>query len=101
MPVGVGVVRTRRRDEALDVLAEALVQEHLLVDGGAQLDDSLLRHQRVQADALEVEVDELLFLLRRQVPDVHHDGEAIGRRFGERKRALAELHRDSSSRWRS
>ena len=31
-PVGVGVVRTRRRHQPLDVLAEPLVQEHLLVD---------------------------------------------------------------------
>ena len=32
-PVGIRVVGPRRGDEALDVLAEALVQEHLLVDG--------------------------------------------------------------------
>ena len=31
-PVGVRVVGTRRRDQPLDVLAEAFVQEHLLVD---------------------------------------------------------------------
>ena len=70
-----------------------LVQEHLLVDRAAQLDDALFRHQRVQTDALEVEVDELLLLFGRQIADVHHDREPIGRRFGQRKRALAELDR--------
>ena len=35
----------------------------------------------------------LCFLLRRQVADVHHDGEAIGRRFRQRERALSELDR--------
>ena len=46
-----------------------------------------------EPDALEVEVHQLAFFLRRQIADVHHDGEAIGRGFGERKRALTELHR--------
>ena len=63
-----------------------------LIDG-AQLDDALLRHQRVQPHLLEIEVHELGFFLRRQVADVHHDREAIGRRFRQRKRALAELDR--------
>ena len=35
----------------------------------------------------------LRFFLRRQVADVHHDREAIGRRFRQRKRALPELDR--------
>ena len=43
--------------------------------------------------ALEVEVDELLFLVRRQVADVDHRREPIGGRFRQRERALAELHR--------
>ena len=32
VPVGVRIVGSGRRDQALDVLAEPLVQEHLLVD---------------------------------------------------------------------
>ena len=47
-PIRVGVVGTRRRHQALDVLAEALVQEHLLVDERPQRDDALLRQQRVE-----------------------------------------------------
>ena len=59
----------------------------------AQLDDALLRHQRVQAHLLEVEVHQLLLFLGRQVADVDHDREAIGGRFRQRERALAELDR--------
>ncbi len=59
----------------------------------AQLDDALLRHQRVEPDALEVEVHQLALFFRRQVADVHHDREAIGRRFRQRERALSELDR--------
>ena len=59
----------------------------------AQLDDPLLLHQRVQPHLLEVEVDQLLLLLGRQVRDVDHDREAIGRRFRERERALPQFHR--------
>ena len=47
----------------------------------------------IQAHALEVEVHELGFLGGRQVADVHHDREPVGRRFRQRKRALPELHR--------
>ena len=45
------------------------------------------------AHALEVEVDQLLLFLRRQVRDVDDDREPVGRRFRQRKRALPELHR--------
>ena len=93
VPVGVGVVRPCRGDELLDVLAEPLVQEHLLVDAGAELDDPFLGHQGVESHALEVERHQLLLLLRRQIADVDHDRKAIGRRFRQRERALAELDR--------
>ena len=93
VPVGVGVVGARRRHEPLNVRAEARMQEDFLVDGAAQLDDAFLRGQRVEPHALEIEVHQLLLFLGRQVADVHHDGEAIGRRFRERERALSELHR--------
>src|SRR6266540_6358646 len=56
VPVGFGVVRTRGGDQALDVPREPLVQEHLLVDGAAQLDDPLLGHQGVQLHFFEVEM---------------------------------------------
>ncbi len=81
------------RDQALDVIAEPLVQVHVLGDGGAQLDDPLLPHQRVEAHLLEVEVHQLALFFGRQVADVHHDREAIGGRFRQRERALAELDR--------
>ena len=92
-PVGVGVVRPRRGDELLDVGAEAFVQEHVLVDARAHGDDPLFRHQRVEAHALEVEIDQLGLFLGRQVTDVDHDGEAVGGGFRQRERALAELDR--------
>ena len=63
------------------------------VMSAAQLDDPLLRHQRVEPHLLEIEIHQLLLFLGRQVADVHHDGEPIGRRFRQRKRALPELHR--------
>ena len=69
------------------------MEEHLLIDQRAQLDDALLRQQRIQAHLLEVEVHELLFFFRRQIADVDHRRETIGRRFRQRKRALAELNR--------
>ena len=46
-----------------------------------------------EPNALEVEVHQLAFFLRRQIADVDHDREAIGCRFGERERALSQLHR--------
>ncbi len=92
-PVRVRVVGSRGRHQPLDVLAEPFVQEHLLGDARAQLDDPFLRHQLVQAHALEVEVHELLFLFGRQIADVDHDREAIGRGFRQREGALAELDR--------
>ena len=49
-PVDLGVVRPRRRHQALDVVAKRLVQKHVLVDRPAQLDDALLRHQLVRAE---------------------------------------------------
>ena len=42
---------------------------------------------------LKSKLHQLGFFLRRQVADVHHDREPIGRRFRERKRALPELDR--------
>ena len=42
---------------------------------------------------LEVEVDQLGFLLGREVADVDHHGEAVGGRLREREGALAELDR--------
>ena len=92
-PVGVFVVGPRRRHQPLDVAAEPIVQKHALADHGPQLDDALLRQQRVEPHLLEVEVDQLLLLLGRQVADVDHGRKPIGRRFRERKRALPQLHR--------
>ena len=67
------------------------MQEHVFGDGGAQFDDAFLVHQRIEAHVLEVEVDELAFLLGGQVTDVHHHGEAVGGGFREGEGALAEL----------
>ena len=67
----------------------------------AQLDDALLRHQRLQAHLLEVEVDQLLLLRRRQVRDVDDDGEAIGRRLPRAGTCPARVPPGSSSRSRS
>ncbi len=50
-------------------------------------------HQRVQADPLEVEVDELRFFLGRQIADVDHHGEAVGGGFRQREGALSQLDR--------
>ena len=46
-----------------------------------------------EAHLLEVEVHQLAFFFGRQIPDVDHDREAIGRRFREGERALSELDR--------
>ena len=93
LPVGFRVVRPRGADETPDVLPELLVEKHFARDHAAKLDDAVLRHQLVEAHLLEVEIHELLLLFRRQVTDVHHDRETIGRRFRQRERALPELHR--------
>ena len=69
------------------------MEEYLLGDAPAQLNDPLLGHQLVQANPLEVKVHELLFLFGRQVADVDHDRETIGGGFRQRKCALAELDR--------
>ena len=74
-------------------LASASCRNTSRVIAAAQLDDPLLRHQRLQAHLLEVEADQLLFFLGRQVGDVDDDREAIGGGFRERKRALSELDR--------
>ena len=49
-PVGVRVIGTRVDDQPLDVVAEPLVQEHVLGDRRAQLDDALLVHQRCRGE---------------------------------------------------
>src|SRR4030095_3457521 len=90
-PIGVRVVRTRCGYEALDVHAEPFVEKHLLIDDGSKLDDALFRQTLPKPHTLKIEVHQLRFLLRAQVTDVHHDGESIGGRLGERKRALPEL----------
>ena len=69
------------------------MHEYLLVDTRSQLDDPFLRQELVEPHALEVEVHQLLFFLRRQVADVDHDREAICRGFRQGKRALPEFHR--------
>ena len=72
-PVRVRVVGPRRRDEPLDVHAQPFVQEHLLADGPAELDDPLLGHQLLQPYALEVEIHQLRLFFRREVADVHRE----------------------------
>ncbi len=65
VPRRFGVVRTRRPHEAPDVLGERFVQEHLAGDHAAELDDPLLRHERVEPHLLEVEAHQPLFLFGR------------------------------------
>ena len=68
------------------------MQEHVAGDGGSQLDYALLRYERAETHALEVEADELLLLFGRQIRHVHEDGEPVCCRFGKRKGALTQLH---------
>ena len=92
-PVGVGIVGARVGDQSLHVIAEPFVQEDVIGNRRAQLNDAFLLHQVAKAHLLEVEVHQLAFLFGRQVADVDHNYETIGRGFRERERALPELNR--------
>ena len=91
MPLGLGIVGTRGAHKPANVLRQSLVQKHFPGDRRTQLDDAFLRHQRIQANLLEIEVDEFLFFLGRKVGDVHKDRKAIRRRFGQWERSLSQF----------
>ena len=92
-PPSILAERPARANQTPNVLRQHAVQEYVAGDHGTQFDNPLLRHQRLQPNFLEIELDQLFFLVGRQVGDVHDHREPIGRRFRQRKGALPQLHR--------